>query len=258
MAFGNGYTFGFAFAICIVCSSALATVSLGLKDRQEANARRDLQKNILLALDLPEKDKDGERPTLAGDDVDKLWSEKVDILAVASKDGSPVDLATADLDKSGAIDAADFNLARAAVKGKVDKDKKPIAPAILGLFVRKDNKTVAIPMVGKGLWGPISGYVAFDPKITAVKGATFFAPKETPGLGALIVEDAFEAAWVGKKVVDNGKTRPIRVLKDPECKQDVDPYCVDGASGATITSRGVDSMVSVSLAEYEPYIQTVR
>jgi Na+-transporting NADH:ubiquinone oxidoreductase subunit C len=247
MAFGNGYTFGFAAAICIVCSSALATVSLGLKDTQEANARRDLQKNILAALDLP-----ADGSSISGEAVDALWAEKVDVIAVSAKDGSKLSVAEADIDKDNDVDAEDFALARAEAKAKGQ------APDVLGLFINKDTRTVAVPMNGAGLWGPISGYVAFDPKITTVKGTTFFAPKETPGLGAEITADAFEDAWLGKKVVDNGQTRPIRVLKDPECDEKNDPYCVDGVSGATITCRGVDAMVASALTQYEPYFKTVR
>ena len=68
MAFGNGYTFGFALGICLVCSLSLSAVSLGLKDQQEANVRRDLQKNIMLSLGLPEK---GE---VSGSAIDSLLS----------------------------------------------------------------------------------------------------------------------------------------------------------------------------------------
>lgn len=247
MAFGNGYTFGFAAVICIVCSTALATVSLGLKDRQEANARRDLQKNILAALDLP-----GEGKTVDGEAVDALWADKIDVVAISSSTGKRLTAAEGDLDKDNDVDADDFKLARANAKGTGK------APVVLGLFVNKDSGSVAVPMNGNGLWGPISGYVAFDPKITVVKGTTFFAPKETPGLGAEITADNFEQSWLGKKVVDGNKTRPIRVLKAAECDEKQDPYCVDGVSGATITSRGVDAMIASSLEMYEPYFKTVR
>ncbi len=247
MAFSTGYTFGFAAAVCIVCSTALATVSLGLKPYQEANARRDLQKNILQALDLPEGG-----GSISGEAIDALWAEKVEVKAISSETGQPVDLETADLNGNGKIDTPDFDLARAEVKGT----DKP--PKILGLYVRKDNGTVVLPMVGKGLWGPISGYVAFDPTLSTVKGATFFAPKETPGLGAKITEEVFERSWIGKSIVEDGKTVPIRVLKGPECDEKNDPHCVDGVSGATITSRGVDAMIAASLELYEPYFKTVR
>ena len=47
---GNGYTFGFAAAICVVCSLLLSGVSGALKERQEKNRVVDRQKNILMAL----------------------------------------------------------------------------------------------------------------------------------------------------------------------------------------------------------------
>jgi Na+-transporting NADH:ubiquinone oxidoreductase subunit NqrC len=34
--------------------------------------------------------------------------------------------------------------------------------------------------------------------------------------------------------------------------------CVDGVSGATITSRGVSEMAKKSLDFYDPYLQSVR
>ncbi|MCB9673043.1 MAG: NADH:ubiquinone reductase (Na(+)-transporting) subunit C [Alphaproteobacteria bacterium] len=253
MAFSNAYTFGFAAAICIVCSTALAGVSLALKPMQEANARRDLQKNILQALDLP-----GEGQEVSGEAIDRLWNDKVEVKAVSSTTGQPLSLAEADLSKNGTIDSADFALARLAVKDKKDAKGQPMKPEVLGLFVRKDNGTVAVPMFGKGLWGDISAYIAFDPQMTTVKGATFFAPKETPGLGAEITATPFKKAWVGKTIVEGSKTTPIRVLKGAECQEATDPHCVDGISGATLTSVGVDKMVDVTVAMYEPYFKTVR
>ena len=249
MAFGNLYTVGFAAGVCVLCSSILAGVSVSLKDLQEANARRDLYKNILEALDLPES-KDGVRPAIAGEAIDQLWSDKVELVAISPKDGSRLELAQADLDKNGKFEHEDLKLAREeAVDGK---------PALLGLFIRKDNGTVAVPMTGNGLWGPISAYVAFDPKLTSVQGVSFFAPKETPGLGAEIVNPPFKQQWIGKSITEGGKTVPIRVPKPSECAETTDKHCVDGVSGATITSRGVDAMIASSLSLYEPYIQTVR
>lgn len=249
MAFGNLYTVGFAAGICVVCSSMLAGISVSLRDLQEANARRDLYKNILEALDLPETE-NGVRPSISGEAIDELWADKVELRAVSPTDGSILDVAAADLDQSGAFDNDDIMFAREqAVDGK---------PKLLGVFIRKDNGTVALPMTGNGLWGPISAYVAFDPKLTEVKGVSFFAPKETPGLGAEITNPPFEQQWIGKSITDGSKTVPIRVPKPSECAEKTDEHCVDGVSGATITSRGVDAMIASSLSLYEPYIQTVR
>lgn len=247
MAFSTGYTFGFAAAVCVVCSTVLATLSLGLKDMQEANARRDVQKNILSALGLPE----GGQPVY-GEAVDKLWAEKIALVAIDPASGQELPADKADLDGNGRFDEADLALARDRAKsgGKT--------PELVGVFVRTDVKTMALPLSGKGLWGPISGYLALDAKGTTVEGTAFFAPKETPGLGYEIVYAGFRDQWVGKKIADGGQTRPIRVLKPADCDEKADPHCVDGISGATLTGRGVDEMVDSALKIYDPYLKRVR
>ena len=166
--------------------------------------------------------------------------------------GQKIDASKADLDGNGTFDNADLKVANEKVKGTENP------PELLGLFVRKDNGTVAVPMTGKGLWGPISAYVAFDPKLETIQGATFFAPKETPGLGAEITNPPFEGSFVGKTITEGGSTVPVRVPKPSECDEASDKHCVDGVSGATITSRGVDAMFASTLSLYEPYIKTVR
>ncbi|MEZ4317503.1 MAG: NADH:ubiquinone reductase (Na(+)-transporting) subunit C [Myxococcota bacterium] len=264
MAFSNGYTVGFAFVVCVVCSTALAGVSMGLKETQDDNRRRDLYKNILAAVDLPAMEYPGgcdpkadpscvgTRPSISGPEIDKLWAEKIALKAISPANGSELPAEKADLDGNGVFDTEDLKIANDKVR------KSGEAPEILGVFVRTDTGAIAMPMVGKGLWGPISAYIAFDPNIETVTGTTFFAPKETPGLGAEIVNPPFMKQWLGKSVVENGATTPIRVRKPAECDETANPHCVDGVSGATITSRGVDAMVAKSLALYEPYIQKVR
>ena len=252
MAFSNAYTIGFAVTICVVCSTTLAGIAMGLKDMQDDNRRRDLYKNILSAVDLPAADADGNRASLSGDAVDQLWEEKIELKAIDPASGAPIDASKADVNGDGTFNYLDLAVANAKVKNTENP------PEILGLYVRKDTGAIAIPMTGKGLWGPISAYIAFDTKLEKVTGTTFFAPKETPGLGAEITAPIFMAQWPGKSIVENGNTVPIRVLKPAECDEGGNPHCVDGVSGATITSRGVDVMVEKSLALYEPYIQKVR
>jgi len=251
MAFGNGYTIGFAFVVCVVCSTALATVSMGLKDRQDDNRRRDLCKNILSALDLPEA-VDGVRPALSGEEIDSLWEEKIELKAVDPKTGEYLGLEVSDLDGNGLFDHEDLKIANDRVKNT------SAVPEILGVFLRKDNGAIALPMTGKGLWGPLSAYVAFDTKLETITGTTFFAPKETPGLGAEIMNSKFMSQWPGKSISQDGKIVPVRVLKPAVCDEATDTHCVDGVSGATITSRGVDKMISKSLDQYQTYIQKVR
>jgi Na+-transporting NADH:ubiquinone oxidoreductase subunit C len=240
--------FGFATACCVVCSLGVSSSAIGLSAKQEVNRKRDMQGSILNALALPE---DGHK--LQGEEIDALWQTRIALVTVDSSGQLVTDR---DLDGDGLTDEADVKLARDAVKGT----GKP--PELLALYARNDGGAMgayAIPMYGMGLWGPISGYLALAPNGEEVLGITFFAPKETPGLGAEIVEEPFKAQWKGKKIVLNGEKKTIRVVKGAEtiCQGELD-YCVDGVSGATITSRGVDAMVAEALDLYDPYLKQLR
>jgi Na+-transporting NADH:ubiquinone oxidoreductase subunit C len=249
MAFSNGYVFGFASVICVVCSVALSGVSLSLRDMQELNRERDLHKNILGALGLPE---DGGE--LDGPKIDELWERRVQQRFITPDNKKAgVDL---DQDGDGDLDQDDVDIAR-------NNAKDGAAPAVLSVYVRMDGDSVgaiAMPLNGKGLWGPISGYLALDPSASTVMGVTFAAPKETPGLGAEIQEAKFVDQWTGKKLKTGSGPAPIRVVKGEAanlCPDNLD-QCVDGVAGATITSRGVDDMVAAAVQHYDAYLKNPK
>ena len=56
------------------------------------------------------------------------------------------------------------------------------------LFISNiDNaKQYIIPLRGKGLWGPVWGFIALEEDLNTVYGAVFDHKAETPGLGAEI------------------------------------------------------------------------
>lgn len=114
-------------------------------------------------------------------------------------------------------------------------------------------------MAGKGLWGPIWGYVAFDKDLNTVSGASFAHKGETPGLGAEISQAPFQQQFVGKRIFDEqNEFVSVRVVKPGM----VDPgnvyYAVDGISGGTITSRGVDEMIDRTIKVYVPYFKAIQ
>ncbi|MBO4655780.1 MAG: FMN-binding protein [Bacteroidales bacterium] len=97
---------------------------------------------------------------------------------------------------------------------------------------------------GKGLWGPIWGYIVLSEDFTTVKGVVFAHKSETPGLGDRITEDAFQQAFVGKKLYDkDGNFISVRVLPKGRDKEIDEDNRVDAITGATLTSRGVDEML---------------
>ena len=87
-----------------------------------------------------------------------------------------------------------------------------------------------------------------------VTGAVFDHTSETPGLGAEITQDFFEDRFLGKKINKDGKYVNIEVKKPGSPKSD---YHVDGISGGTFTSVGVEDMRN-ALEVYYNYIKDIN
>ena len=123
------------------------------------------------------------------------------------------------------------------------------------VFTKEDGKEIYIlPLQGKGLWGPIWGYISLEQDMSTIYGAIFAHAKETPGLGAEINTDWFQAQYLGKKLFDDtGQFTSVRVVKggaDPS-----DPHAVDAISGGTITSVALQEMMKQCLGNYETFFK---
>jgi Na+-transporting NADH:ubiquinone oxidoreductase subunit C len=137
--------------------------------------------------------------------------------------------------------------------------EKPLEERNLPVYVgpKEDQKIYVLPVRGKGLWGPIWGYVAIEDDFNTIYGTNFSHQSETPGLGAEIANRPFQKQFIGKKIFDEaGKFVSVSVVK-----KDVSPdakHKVDGISGGTITSNGVDNMLKDVIGDYLPYIKKMR
>ncbi|MDD4645413.1 MAG: NADH:ubiquinone reductase (Na(+)-transporting) subunit C [Bacteroidales bacterium] len=110
------------------------------------------------------------------------------------------------------------------------------------------------PVQGKGLWGPIWGYIALGEDLNTITGAFFDHQGETPGLGAEINTRWFQKQFVNKKLFDEAVSFiSVKVLKNNEPK--LPDHSVDAISGGTITSKGVESTIAVSMKNYLPFIK---
>jgi Na+-transporting NADH:ubiquinone oxidoreductase subunit C len=107
-------------------------------------------------------------------------------------------------------------------------------------------------MQGSGLWGPLWGYIALDNDKNTVFGADFSHAGETPGLGAEISTAAFRMKFSGKKIFREGEFKSIAIVKPGKSATGQD--YVDGISGGTITSQGVDKMIFDSLGAYVSFL----
>lgn len=223
----SGFTFGFAFVLVAVVGALLASVSMGLKDLQNKNKDDKKRMDILGAFGV-----DATR-----DNAAELFEKHISkTLLVSGKDMSSgkeafqVDIQKEFRDKT--LDAADRNF-----------------PLYVG---NKDGETYyIIPMVGKGLWGPIWGYVALGSDKQTIYGAKFDHKGETPGLGAEIKTDMFTSQYKGEKI-----TSTITVVKDGSGKGINSK--IDAITGGTITSKGVEEMVDRTLKVYSNYFKTQK
>jgi len=251
MAHSTSYVIGFAAAVCAVCSLGVAGAAMGLRDLQDANRLNAFQKKVLEAVDLP-AEVDGRRPRLTKPEVGELFSSRIKLILV-DVDGNQVMSDASDEEK-----VARVNEARAAARSAGR------SPDVNPVYLRVQGEQVegyAVEMVGKGLWGPISGFLALEPDAKTVMNVSFDPHGETPGLGAEIAQAPFMRQWRGKKIKGDDGLTPIRVVKgsaDLACPGRVQ-HCVDGVSGATITSRGVDDMVEQAITQnYKSYLQNIQ
>lgn len=216
----NSYTIIYASIMVVIVAFLLAFVSSSLKEKQYQNVELDTKKQILAALNIYDvKDADAEYNKYVKEDM------------LVQSDGalSPND---------GAF--------QTSYKGE-------IANGRLHVFVCDvDGQTkYVLPVYGAGLWGPIWGYIALNEDKDTVYGVYFSHASETPGLGAEISTSKFQDQFLGKHVLENG-TVALGVEKYGKvAKPD---YQVDGISGGTITSKGVDAMIKDRLSMYNSFL----
>ena len=109
----------------------------------------------------------------------------------------------------------------------------------------EDGSTKFImPMNGAGLWGAIWGYMALDDDLNTIYGTYFNHASETPGLGGEITTEYFQHRFIGKHI-KNAEGYGMEIAKG-----EVTGEQVQAISGATITSKDVETMINTTLAEY--------
>jgi Na+-transporting NADH:ubiquinone oxidoreductase subunit C len=113
------------------------------------------------------------------------------------------------------------------------------------------------PVYGKGLWSTLYGFIALQRDLQTVNGITFYEHGETPGLGGEVDNPVWKASWSGKLALTPTGEPQIDVIKGKVDAGTLQPERkVDGLSGATITSVGVEGLVNYWLGPdaFGPFI----
>ncbi|MFT7114552.1 MAG: Na+-transporting NADH:ubiquinone oxidoreductase subunit C [Candidatus Azotimanducaceae bacterium] len=238
----NSYTFIFATVMVVVVAALLSTAAIFLKEPQAENMRREKMQNILYTVGVRDA-ADATEPISR-----KLASVKY--AEYVKQEIVLVDGVVTEKDAEGnKIEAFKVDMAK---EMKKDDDKRKFP-----LYVANNNGETfyIIPVRGKGLWGPIWGYIALGEDMNEVVGASFDHKGETPGLGAEIVTTTFSDQFIGKKILDaNGTFVSIQVMKGNAAGD----YQVDGISGGTITSVGVEDMLQDCISNYMTYFMAIQ
>ena len=112
-------------------------------------------------------------------------------------------------------------------------------------------------MSGAGLWGPLWGYMSVNEDNNTVFGADFSHQGETPGLGAEITQSFFSEEFYDKKLFNEaGEFKSIAIVKPGKTAEGQD--YVDGISGGTITSQGVNQMILTSMGGYIKFLTSQK
>ena len=111
-------------------------------------------------------------------------------------------------------------------------------------------------MFGAGLWDWISAYIALGSDLNTIEGVAFDHKSETPGLGARIASAQIQDRYKGKQVFDEaGGLVSVLMRKGEGRSPPPTVHEVDGMSGATLTGKGVNTMLRTYLSHYLPYIE---
>jgi Na+-transporting NADH:ubiquinone oxidoreductase subunit C len=248
-----------ALTVSLVCSVLVSATAVSLHERQEENRAGSTIRTILTDLDLI---REGE------------------MIARARERAEPmiVELATGEILPPGEYDETlnlqDFDIRTLAAHpeyGREIPQERDFArlnriPKYMKVYTvwEREGESVekyAFQIYGRGLYSTLYGVIALGPDLKTIEGISFYDHAETPGLGGEIDNPRWKRSWMGKTALGEGGDVLIEVLTGP-----VDPsrpgakHQIDGLSGATYTTRGVDNLVKFWLGEdgYGPYLRKLK
>lgn len=228
--FSNTYIFTFSIVMVVVVALLLSLAAMQLKPLQDKNVEVEKKQNILASIRI--------KSTVT--DAVETYAKYITESYVINNKG----------EKQDGVDA--FTVDLKAELGKPANER--MLPVFVGTL-EDQSKAYVMPLRGKGLWGPIWGYVSLQPDMNTIYGVTFDHQGETPGLGAEISTEWFQKPFPGKTIFkDSTEFVSVKVLKGGAPKDD--PHAVDAISGGTITSKALEAMLDSCLIQYKPfYIQ---
>jgi Na+-transporting NADH:ubiquinone oxidoreductase subunit C len=212
----------------ILVAAILASVAMALRPLQDTNIEVEKKQNILASVNIES----------TAENAEEIYAEKIQNQYVVNSKGEVVE----------GEDAFEIDLKKQQAKS-LEERVMPVYEC-----QTEEGLKYIFPMRGAGLWGPIWGFVSLDSDMSTIYGANFDHQGETPGLGAEISTDWFQAEFNGKEIYnDQGELVSITVTKPGQ--EAPEEHSVDGVSGGTITSKGLQDMLLSGFESYSEFLQ---
>jgi Na+-transporting NADH:ubiquinone oxidoreductase subunit C len=247
-----------ALGVCLVCSILVSTAAVLLHPRQKKNKELEKIVNVLQVSGLYKK----------GQNPEQVFKEKFEPVFVHLKTGEVLPEA----EYNEVLNPAAYDTKKAAKDpaygaaistGDIARIKRK-PKFMLVYYVKEEGKRrkIILPVYGKGLWSTLYGFLALDMDLVTIAGFTVYDHGETPGMGGEVGNPSWQSLWQGKVVeFDTDNDLMLKVIKGkvdlsrPDAK-----YKIDGLSGATLTTVGVNNMIKFWLGDcgYGPFIRKLK
>ena len=252
MEFSNRYILTFAFVLCLVSALGVSSLAVSLKDLQDANKLLDKRTNILRVAGVVEP---GKKVTI--EEADALFKE-IDVLVIDRRTGETLGIDPETVDPLRMQRDPEMSAETPAAHQRTQISRLP-DQLVLYRVNTEGKQGYVLPIWGTGLWSTLLGFLALDNDLRLVTGITFYEHGETAGLGGEVDNPNWKALWPGKRAFDDDGQPAIEVVKAGLLTPGKEDVQVDGLSGATITTKGVEYMVQLWLSEdgYGQYFNRV-
>ncbi|THH34788.1 Na(+)-translocating NADH-quinone reductase subunit C [Aliishimia ponticola] len=236
-----------AVAVCLVASMIVSAAAVALRPLQAVNALKDKQINILQVAGIYDPD---------ADVIESFAAFEPHVLELET--GTFADqFDPASFDDRAAADDPSLSVALVNDPAGIGRKAEYVTVYLLRDAAGEIDKVI-LPIHGYGLWSTLYGFIALEENGNEIYGLQFYEHAETPGLGAEVDNPRWKAQWNGKKLRDDDGTLQISVSKTaPPAGEE---YHIDALAGATLTSVGVDNLVTFWMGEagYEPFLENLK
>jgi len=244
-----------ALIVSLVASIFVAGSAVTLKPIQQQNWLLDKQRSIL---------------AIAGIEGDKLSADEVRALFERRIKAEVIDLDTGEVTQENPLTFDPLKAAKdphtsEALAGKQDIAfiKRRERYTTVYRLEKEDGsgelEALILPVRGYGLWSTLYGFLAIKPDLNTVIGLGFYQHGETPGLGGEVDNPNWKKLWQGKTLFDANGHPDIEIVKGG-VKPEKAGHQVDALAGATLTSKGVNNLLTFWLGEqgFGPYLERLR